>query len=257
MLFLGTCQLALTSAAQLVVQHAANSAARSAIVILEDHPKNFGGAPRSVVAHGANTRSNLQETFMQRVNVNGLSVAFGPGKSGIGGRLDAIRLAAYVPLAILAPERTDPAGADTKDSVARALRTGTAAGLASAIRYNRAAAIVTLHAGGESDQVPQDEFERTASITVRVTYLYRCSIPIVRALACKALLDLRGTKPEKGNGFVFRLPGDSRTNEQKRLGRILDLAEDPKGLDPLEAEGARFVVIQAETTLPNQGAAYY
>ncbi len=43
-IFLGICQLALIASARLVVQHAALAAARSAIVVLEDSPDDFGGA---------------------------------------------------------------------------------------------------------------------------------------------------------------------------------------------------------------------
>jgi hypothetical protein len=37
----------------------------------------------------------------------------------------------------------------------------------------------------------------------------------------------------------------------------LTLAEEPELLAHLDAEGARFAVLTAEATLPNQGAAYY
>jgi hypothetical protein len=50
--FLAICQLVLLSVAQLVVQHAATRAARTAIVVLEDDPEHHDQAPRGNLRMG-------------------------------------------------------------------------------------------------------------------------------------------------------------------------------------------------------------
>ena len=44
----GLVQLALLHVARATVRHAAATAARAAIVILDDDPRRYGGAPRNV-----------------------------------------------------------------------------------------------------------------------------------------------------------------------------------------------------------------
>jgi len=232
-LFLGICQVALVSTARFVVQHAANCAARSAVVMLESSPDDFGGAVRGWVSSGTDHRQQ-------------------------GARMAPIRSAAYMPLTVLAPPTAwlEPRG--QAGSLGDALAVGMRSRVVAALEYNRAGAVVTLQAGPLVDELAPEPIGRKAAVTVRVTYLYYCSIPIVRALGCKSIRDLTGEMPGAApalfgsNGSV-----SARTPDQKRLAAVLSLAEEPQSLARLDAEGARFVALTAETTLPNQGADYY
>ncbi len=169
-----------------------------------------------------------------------------------------IRFAAYVPLAVLAPLSAWLEPHREEGSLGDALSVSTRARLVSSLLYNRAGAVVTIQAGPALDELVPEPIGRKAPVTVRVTYLYYCSIPIVRALACKSISELAGALPDRSQG-LRRLGAapDARTTRQKRLASFLALAEDPKTLARLDAAGARFAVLNAETTLPNQGAGYY
>ena len=232
-LFLGICQVALVSTARFVVQHAANCAARSAVVMLESSPGDFGGAARGSVSTGTGPRQQ-------------------------GGRMAPIRLAAYMPLSVLAPpaawlERRGQAG-----SLGDALVVGVRSRALAALGYNRAGAVVTLQAGQNADELASEPIGRKAAVTVRVTYLYYCSIPVVRVFGCKSIGELTGETPSAALGrFGPTAAGNARTSTQRRLATTLALAEDPKSLARLDVAGARFVVLTAEATLPNQGAGYY
>ena len=276
LLFLGICQAALIGAARFVVQHAANRAARSAVVVLESDPNDFGGVERGWISCGSASGSQLPQDLLRRFGfdvpgtsaVSSSSILAPPGcvasaSSATGGgqqgaRMAPIRFAAYMPLAVLAPLSAWLDGRKQEGSLGDALAVSTQARLVAALLYNRAGAVVTIQAGPALDELAPEPIGSKAPVTVRVTYLYYCSIPVVRVLACKSLTDLAGSVPASLTGpRWFGAPHDTRTAAQRRLASFLALAEDPKLLARLDATGARFVVLTAETTLPNQGAAYY
>jgi hypothetical protein len=78
--------------------------------------------------------------------------------------------------------------------------------------------------------------EPGVTVTVRVTHLYQCSVPIVRRLLCRSLDSIRGATP--------------------RASDALAQAENPGSLDLVVDSRGRFTLMTAEATLPNQGAAY-
>jgi hypothetical protein len=267
LLFLGICQIALVGAARFVVQHAAGAAARAAVVVLESNPSDFGGVERGWVSRGSGRGSALPEALLESLGVG----AFGglpapvltPADRSIdvrqqGARMAPIRFAAYVPLAVLAPLEAwlEPKRQD--GSLGDALAARTQARLGAALFYNRAGAVVTIQAAPGSDELTPEPIARKAPVTVRVTYLYYCSIPVVRVLGCKTLTELIGTPSADVLGLeLFGVPREKKTTAQRRLAAVLALAEDSKTLARLDAAGARFAVLTGETTLPNQGAAYY
>jgi hypothetical protein len=254
LLFLGICQIAMIGVARIVVQHAANRAARSAVVVLESDPNEFAGAERGWVSRGSACGAPLPEALLRRlgVEVPSARVELSTVADGQrGARMSPIRFAAYTPLAILAPLSAWLEPRRPEESLGDALATGTKARLAAALLYNRVGTVVTIQAGPGLDDLAVEPIGRKAPVTVRVTYLYYCSIPVVRAFACKSLAELRGWDP------VGSAAPDARTPSQKRLASFLKLVEEPELLAHLDADGARFAVLTAETTLPNQGAAYY
>src|SRR5207248_2449998 len=158
-LFLAVCQLALLAAARLVVQHAALSAARSAIVSLEDDPndelKLYGGAPRGSLSMGSPSASLGIENALAKL---GLVPGAGSPFSGVlarviagasagavaqatapqqGARMVPIREAAEFPLLSLAPNEASMAHPQD-GSVAASLASSVAGQLVFALGYTRA-----------------------------------------------------------------------------------------------------------------------
>src|SRR5262245_19164500 len=100
-MFLVVVQVALIGAARLIVESAASHAARSAAVVVDDAPSRYDGEPAGQVAPLKRVGSALLDWRPPTVtDVSGLAVR---GK----GRLDAIRFAASLPLAPLAPSFVD------------------------------------------------------------------------------------------------------------------------------------------------------
>lgn len=250
-LFLTVCQFALLAAARLVVQHAALSGARSAIVILEDDPNHFGGAARGSLSKGNTTTTPSIEQVL--ASLSGLPTwaassvqAQGPQQ---GPRMAPIREAVEFPLLALAP-REDTVSRPQDGSVASSLGASAAGQIMFALGYTRAAAVITVHLSG-SDELAPDPVDPNAAISVHVTYLYTCGVPLVRALICRSLDSLLGT-PQSRSSFWSLFGGGSRTP----LGKRFELAEDPGGLERIAGRGTFFAPLSGEATLPNQGAAY-
>ncbi len=268
-LFFGVVQLSFVASARLVVRHAAAQAARAAIVILEDDPERFGGAPRGNLVAGRpeGVVSGLRETFAPMAPHAPTS-----GEASTGGaRLQAVREAAYVPLAALAPARPLSLGSENP-SLERAIGESPLTRFALGyLLYNRAAAVVTLRAAPGSDDVltsvgPRDD------VTVHVTYLFYCGVPLASRLLCDPLWDLAGygrvldelsaLKSASPRDLVRsmkdlkeRLP--AKQEKFARISRELERVESPELFLLLLFSGERFLAIEAEATLPNQGALYY
>jgi TadE-like protein len=250
-LFLAVCQFALLAAARLIVQHAALSGARSAIVVLEDDPRRYGDAPRGSLSKGETTTApSIEQALASFVALpswahsGALGQAQGPQH---GARMASIREAAEFPLLALAP-REDAIARPQDGSVASSLGASVAGQLVFAVGYTRAAAVITVHASG-SDELASEPVEPNAAVSVHVTYLYSCGVPIVRALICRSLSSWLGPP---GSSLWSLFGGGDRTS----LGKRFDLAEDRGGLERLAGPGSFFAPLSGEATLPNQGAAY-
>lgn len=196
MFFLSLVQLALISHANLIVKHAADAAARSAVVVLPDDPNEYGGEPKMTVERGRVTIGDLASVL------GGISSALGdPSAPSIAGafsertfanlgrsRLNTIRLAAHVPLMALAPVNV---GYDSNPSIRKSV--GGPRRLASSLYYQPWAVAVTFPGltGAEATE---------PEITVRVTYAYQCTVPIARNLLCVGFGSLRA-KPGFDQAF--------------------------------------------------------
>jgi hypothetical protein len=278
--FFGLLQLALLYTGRLVVRHAAQRAARSAVVVLEDDPKLFGGTPQGSVTYhaAAGEGAGGQEQLLRQLSdVLGVEVPVGAlqgvATSEAGPRLAAIQRAAYLPLAALAP---------APETLQRTfgLETGALAGSGNLARfvvgsllYNRAAVMVTLR---KPDGSVAHCVGPTEDVTVRVTYLYTCTMPLVSALMCSTLQQLSGldrldaatqgyyrSVGERGLAGA-RSAGQELQGDLQRAGEAagglsteLQYAASPELLLPFLSSKARFKLISAEATLPNQGAHYY
>ena len=205
-LFLGLTQLALVYSAQLMVEHAAARAVRAAVVILpDDHEEaDYGGVPLNQVGTGG----------------DGLE-AYATAPSG--GRLAAIGDAARLTLSPVAPSMDSIASS----SVAGALSGNGALGLAlGVLGWNEWAVAVTFV---DSQGGYVTSFEPRGPVTVRVTFLFRCAVPLARRLMCSSFDDLDSKRREAlmTNGGM--------------LAGLADVA------------GWQLLALEAERTFPNQG----
>ena len=199
--FLALVQLALIAHADLLVRHAADSAARSAVVVLPDDPRQYGGAPEMTLDRGRIGLSELTDVLGQVSGSLGSAAAsiIGPVSEGavanVGrSRLNTIRMAAHVPLMPLAPlgVRYEP-----NPSVAKSLSQPRS--LLSAIYYQPFAVSVTFPGF-------QGEYPADAEVTVRVTYAYACTVPLARKLLCQGFAQL-DTKEDLGGAFLALAEG--------------------------------------------------
>lgn len=223
--FVCVLQLALFAQADLIVKHAADSAARSAAVVLPDDPNEYGGEPEMSIDRNPVTGSDFQRALgaigsaiRDGANDGAIKRAFSSqtvfnlGRS----RLQTIRLAAHVPLMPLAPSNV---GRDSRPSIRKAV-----AGkrrLLSALYYQPFAVAVDFP-GVEGAMVSGPE------ITVRVTYGYQCTVPLARQILCHSFEDLESAQGLEGAFFP--------------------LAQ--------AIVGGRFRTIQHQTTLPIHDAPY-
>lgn len=240
-LFLGTCQTALLVTARIVVRHAASAAIQSAIVVLEDSPEDYDGAPRGSLTAGTGSGKGLSDLLA------GLGVTDGTTQSADGGgsasgaqsgaRMVPIRMAAYASLLALSPHLEDIV-LPQAGSLGQSLSAGFENRILFALEYLRMASVVTIQSARGSDAVATSPIGGKAEVTIRVTYLCPCSVPFVRGLICRPLDSLLA----------------DQASNPTALGTRLGLAEVPGVLEKITAKDARFIAIDAEASLPNQGA---
>jgi Flp pilus assembly protein TadG len=248
LLFLGVTQAALISSADIVVRHAAVVAARSAIVVLEDDPRHYGGQARGIIAESAGSSGDWSDR-MRHAAQGRRSAA---GSSEAASRLETIQRAAYAPLAALAP---DPAlfqelSLTPKNSVERAVGGGPFSRIVFGLAvYNLAAVAVTFpeHPGAKRFYTGSVS---GPDVTVRLTYLYPCLVPIASNLMCRTIATLTGRRRLHDAG------GASDDTPERRLTRELERVKKPAWLEKLALSGTRFVALRAEATLPLQKAGY-
>ncbi len=253
---LGIIQLAFFSSATLIVQHAAIRGVRAAIVVLDDDPKHYDSVARNCLTGGS---SGVVQSIMNMIaklsNVK-LPENYKPEimdrldqlqarSSNAGPRFAAIRNAVYVPLLSISPE---PWQIWEKESIASAVGFYPESRLLSGIIFNRAVTAVTLPSS-ETANDAQYEIAQDANVTVRVTYLYHCAVPLVSALVCKKMSSiLVDDDPEDDS--------EDKLTKEQIIARELGHAEIPSLQFLAELTGARFKVIRTQATLPNQSAKY-
>jgi hypothetical protein len=187
-LCLCTFQLALIAHADLIVKHAADAAARSAVVVLPDDPAEYAGERKMSVGRKPPTSGGLIGTANEasypyevpRANeiVPALSSRLLRGVRR--SRFDTIRMAAQVPLIPLASTRfrTHP------DSSMRSALAG-ASSVAASFFLGLSGVAVTFPGA-------QDDLVMGPEVTVRVTYAYHCAVPLARQILCSSFDALDG-----------------------------------------------------------------
>ncbi len=289
LLFLGTIQLSLIYASHLVVQHAAVLAVRAAVVTFDDDPCFLRGEARGVLPL---KEKKGGDGYVQRAfAMIGLGKATGnklSGTKGSGGlKLKRVRNAAYLPLSALAPSPQQlaamlPWATDALPSLDQAQSVQSALGEQPALRiaagfaaYNRVASAITFPVAAGSKELRDPsvgEVGITDLVTVRVTYLFSCNVPVVRDLICESFLDMTGWTSAKkrveamraepsvenarqlGEEIFDKMPGKLR--EAKQLAREMMRAEWKWLVPALASSRNKFVALRSEATLPNQGAPY-
>ncbi|MCS6799546.1 MAG: pilus assembly protein [Myxococcota bacterium] len=263
-MFLGMLQAAMMYAAQLVVQHAANRAARAAVVVLPDDPARYDGDPvNQIEMRGGGGGGRLSIPGIGALSLSGQGNA----------RVNAIRAAASIPLLAVSPS-FDQLYRDAQ--VVHALSGGALErGGAGILLYNRFAVGVTFPREAGSDEVHTSHtFGPDDDVTVRVTYLFHCGVPIASRFMCDTFLDhLVGTSLAAAEDMVvaardgdlqallaahrrFRHARD-RIQAADAGWREIQLGADSPGLGiAVHVTGARYAVLRAEATLRNHGARY-
>ena len=244
LLFLGTCQLVLLTAARLVVSHAAANGVRSAIVVLEDTADDYGGAPRGNLSKGKSD-TFAWDSLLERLGIGNAGTYTrrtgsrnGAAQVQNGARMAAIRLSAATPLLTLAPKMSAVVSGDTLE---RSLVSSVGAQLAFAYGYTEAAAAVVVKRSESSDELAIEPIDPKGSVTVEVTYLYHCGVPLVRGLMCSSLSSLLDLHANRA-GF-------------RNVERLSQFA-NPEALRAFASSGGRYAILTGEATLSNQGAAY-
>ena len=206
LLFFGLTQMGLVYGAELLVQHAAARAVRAAIVVLpdDDEDAEYAGDPPNSVGEGA----------------TGLD-AYAAAASG--GRLDAIRSAARLTLSPLSPTLDSLAAGSIADAIGGASVASAVAGLLGSTAWTVAVTFPDGDGGYRTSFGPRDD------VTAKVTFLYRCAVPLGRALVCDGWEDL---------------DAGARERLSTNGGAIASVAA---------LSGSRFVALEAERTMPNQG----
>ena len=217
-----------------------------------------------------------------------------------GPRLRAIRRAAYLPLAAISPEWSTvvswfpsiniSSGSDAEDRYS-VRRTGIGLGPAwrlatGFLAYNPIAAAVNFPQSPLSDELRNDaegfngelRFARPEPITVRVTYLFQCGVPIANLFVCDSLLGMTGVEDTLRAARDFD-PDDMDLDDYLSIGDDLQEAWDDqearwttfrRNFNELQkgaeypvfqyalfaAPGARFYVLRREATLPVHWAQY-
>lgn len=242
-LFLAVCQLSLAVSAEVLVSQAANQGARAAIVVLEEDPERYDDISRGDLSGGEPAEDGALSALSEALGLNGITDLGSPGGEQHGARMAPIRAAAYTPLLPLAPN-TSAYRTTSKHSLEKAVRAGWLESLHFALMYTRGATAVSLVTGPGSDNLVTGKVTTNANITVRVTYAFHCSVPLVRVFLCRSAADVTALDREL---MVENASGKVGVLKQVEVPDFLVQA-------PL---ATRFLVLSSEVTLPNQGAGYY
>jgi hypothetical protein len=247
-LFLGIVQLALLSAARLVVQHAAVAGVRAAVVVLDDEPRFYEGTSRGDIADRKQARNDgYEQALAGRLGIaDETATSTAPA---IGGpRMAAIRRAVHAPLTAIVPEPSLFAQLllpFASTSLSEVLGSTPVTRLLFGLTlYLPGTTAVTFPVAPNAPELVESSVPKHGSVTVRVTHIVPCLVPVVSALICERL----GWDPLHRTLW-------GRQSEPRAL-HELSLAPNA-GLQVVFAlSAAPVVVLQAEATMPAQAAEY-
>jgi F0F1-type ATP synthase membrane subunit b/b' len=323
--FLGFTQFCFAGIAKLAVRHAAALVTRAAVVVIEES-EDVPGAPKDIyggfqaggleVARPPGTQSgggaNVQKSQTQVSTVTGSGSANKSTSQNMQdllgstdrttSRIKQIRTAAYVPLLAISPSLVQDGVAVFNDisngelfqktKVKDAIGTAGLERIGGALLYNMGAVAVTFPKEPGSKELTDGHFGKDADhlhelITARVTYLFRCQVPLASLLMCSSgwsllmgdawfdplamrqVVRMVGDPPKRAEDLPkwadqWKQEKTIHDRQQRRVDAFKGHAADfqevewPFMLDVLLAlPGTRYMVLSAEAQLPLQAAKYY
>jgi len=309
--FLGLVQFSFAAVAKLVVHHSASLAARAAIVVIEESDNVPGvpvgiyrGLPSGLVethppknsAATDTARSAVQRIASQVRRPGTMTEKFKSlfrSLKGGSSRIDHIRAAAYIPLLTISPNILSEglaflAGDITaNDTVKTSIGEAGLGRVVGAFIYNLGAVAVTFPEAPGAKQFKKEAYGYDQDVTVRVSYLFRCRVPLVSLFMCDSgwalysgvaytdpatwydINTLRQNRPsnmEELDSWLKRAVTLKRQiqRRQDRIDVFRGQEDEFKQVESMLTQrllllqpGARYMMIQQEATLPLQGARYY
>jgi hypothetical protein len=282
LIFLGLVQASLLYTANIVVRHAANTAARAAMVVLDDDPAEYDDEARNDMTgegggEGSSSGgSNPLGGFLEMTG-EGSTTSGDEDNGELGGkRVAAIRGAAQVALLSLSPPLDNVVSPQNVKAVSQAIGAdaSSASRLSGAALYNQMAVAVTFpQRRGDNDNYRTTVGMRDA-VTVRVSYLFSCAVPIVNRLICDSMVAIMtGVPLEALRDFQETVSNEDSTFAQIQSAqhmletRQTRLDDGKPGYEELEEAampslryytllGGRYYVLRGEAVMPNHGAPY-
>jgi hypothetical protein len=323
--FLGFTQFCFAGIAKLAVRHAAALVTRAAVVVIEES-EDVAGAPKDIyggfkaggleVARPPGTQSGGGASVQQsQGQVSTVTGAGSPNKSTsqnmqdllgstdrTSSRIKQIRTAAYVPLLAISPSLVQDGVAVFNDignaelfqktKVKDAIGNAGLERVTGSLLYNMGAVAVTFPKAPGSQELSDGRFGKDKDhlnelVTARVTYLFRCQVPLASLLMCssgwsllmgdawfdplamRSIVRMVGDPPKRAEGLPkwadqWKQEKAVHDRRQRRVeafkGHQADFEEVewPFMRDVLLAlPGTRYMVLSAEAQLPLQAAQYY
>ncbi len=230
LLWLGLTQIGLLYGVHIMVNHAAAKAARAAIVILPDEEDRYqGDEPFTILQDGDGENDGLKAYE----------------KAQRGGRLHTIRKAARIPLATVSPRLDIASNTATIDLLAGWIWT----------EYG----VAVTFPDGKGDFMTT--FDKTGPLTTRVTYLYKCPVPLIDKIICHRYWSGNLGLPTDSQGNITASLTSNSSGSDSEAIKILNTvnASVLSGIDIGMELGIdnrsrwRFLVVEAMRTLPMQG----
>ena len=247
MLFLGIVQFALMGAAALIVQHAAVVGARAAVVVLDDDPKYYDQLARGdISAPDSQSGDEFRQGLGAQLGAppDDASDAQNPG----GPRMAAIRTAVHARLATIAP---DP-------WIVRSLLPTSTRSVATALGghplsrfwfgmgvYAALSTAVSFPVAARADDLQEERVAQKDTVTVRVTHVFLCLVPLVSGLMCQRPL-------WEDDGLALRNPDDATKHGLAEL----RTAPDASNQWTLVLAQVPIKILRAEATMAAQAAPY-
>ncbi|MCP4198840.1 MAG: hypothetical protein GY762_16975 [Proteobacteria bacterium] len=227
LLWLGLTQIGILYGVHILVNHAAAKAARAAIVILPDEEDRYeGDEPLTILQDTDDGDDDSLDAYK---------------KATRGGRLDTIRNAARIPLAAVSPSLDIPVDGALVDLLA-------------GWTWTEYAVAVTFPG---PDGIFLTKFDQTGALTTRVTYLYKCPVPIISKIICHQYWSSPNGIARDSQGNLKRFQSGNDSEAIKILNTvdasILSGVGKAIKLGIGTEKNWRFMVIEAMRTLPMQG----
>ncbi len=268
LLFLVILQSAILRATDIGVRHAASGAVRSAIVVLPDDPVAYEGHKKNKIFMDSSCSEGFSGKFAKVLEKLGMPMFELPkdGKCPGGPRMAAIRFMAIMRMLPFSPNPQSILPGATGRAFAGLGKTGWIAG-AAAYSYGATAVTFPNKASGSKKKKSSASKKQQSSltwktgddVTVRVSYLAHCGIPIARFFMCDSSYSLMANHDLDfyKRDFRGRQAASKRLKSSAATRRGMSTAVGNSTiLALLLFSGERFMVLSADATLPLNAAPY-